>query len=160
MLRISKLTDYGTLILAQLPLTGCGVSSAGHVAGSTHLAQPTVSKLLKALVRAGLVVSTRGAQGGYALARPAQDITAAQIIDALEGPVAITECSSASGHCGLESICRVGHAWQKINQGIRNALTQVSLADLQSNGDPLPSPDFLRGVAGRPALTRNAELRS
>lgn len=145
MLRISKLTDYGTLILAQLPVAGGGLASAGQVAGRTHLTQPTVSKLLKALARAGLVVSTRGAQGGYALARSATDITAAQIIDALDGPVAITECSSASGNCDLESVCRVGHAWQKINVGIRKALAQVSLADLQHASNPLDTPD-LRGA--------------
>jgi FeS assembly SUF system regulator len=144
MLRISKLTDYGTLILAQLPVQGRGLANTGQVAHTTHLTQPTVSKLLKAMVRAGLVVSTRGAQGGYALARPAQDISAAEIIDALEGPLAITECSSAVSHCGLESICCVGHAWQRINIGIRRALAQVSLADLQDDADPMPPPD-LRG---------------
>ena len=142
MLRISKLTDYGTLILAQLPVSGGGLASAGEVAGRTHLTQPTVSKLLKTMTRAGLVVSTRGAQGGYALARPASDITAAQIIDALDGPVAITECSSADGNCNLESVCRVGHAWQKINVGIRKALAQVSLADLQQATHPLDTPDL------------------
>ena len=145
MLRISKLTDYGTLILAQLPVSGRGLASAGQVAGRTHLTQPTVSKLLKTMTRAGLVVSTRGAQGGYALARPATDITAAQIIDALDGPVAITECSAADGNCDLESVCRVGHAWQKINVGIREALARVSLADLQQATDPLDTPD-LRGT--------------
>ena len=145
MLRISKLTDYGTLILAQLPVSGRGLASAGQVAGRTHLTQPTVSKLLKTMTHAGLVVSTRGAQGGYALARPAADITAAQIIDALDGPVAITECSSADGNCDLESVCRVGNAWQKINIGIRKALAQVSLADLQHANDPLDTPD-LRGA--------------
>ncbi|NIW23083.1 MAG: SUF system Fe-S cluster assembly regulator [Gammaproteobacteria bacterium] len=145
MLRISKLTDYGTLILAQLPVAGGGLASAGQVADRTHLTQPTVSKLLKTMTRAGLVVSTRGAQGGYALARPATDITAAQIIDALDGPVAITECSSANGNCDLESVCRVGNAWQKINVGIRKALAQVSLADLQQATEPLDTPD-LRGA--------------
>ncbi len=74
---------------------------------------------------------TRGAQGGYALARPAGGISAAEIIDALEGPVAITECSSVGGGCDLESFCRVGMAWQRINQSIRKALEDVTLADLQ-----------------------------
>ena len=149
MLRISKLTDYGTLILTQLPVTGSGLASAGRVSASTRLAQPTVSKLLKAMVRAGLVVSTRGAAGGYALARPPADISAAQIIDALEGPVAITECSSASGACSLESTCRVGHAWQRINIGIRRALADVSLADLTTDAEPLPQvPNLRSGVLG------------
>lgn len=142
MLRLSKLTDYGTLILAELAAGRHGVASAGQVADATHLAQPTVRKLLKSLGRAGLVVSERGVQGGYALARSPEQISAADIIDALEGPVAITECSSADGACDLESYCRVGHAWQKINRSIRRALEDVSLADLRERSDPLPTPDL------------------
>jgi len=140
MLRMSKLTDYGTLVLAQLAAYSDGVASAGQVADATHLGQPTVSKLLKALARAGLVVSARGVQGGYALARPL--ISAAEIIDALEGPVAITECSAAGSCCDLEEFCRVGKAWQTINSSIRKALQQVSLADLQERPQPLAPPDL------------------
>jgi FeS assembly SUF system regulator len=139
MLRMSKLTDYGTMVLAQLAASEPGWTTAGKVATATHLAQPTVSKLLKALVHAGLVVSTRGVQGGYALARPAASISAAEILDALEGPVALTECSSARGCCDLESYCRVGTAWQRINHSIRKALEGISLADLQKRREPLPT---------------------
>lgn len=139
MLRMSKLTDYGTLVLAELAASEGRLASAHQVAVDTHLALPTVSKLLKSLVRAGLAVSERGARGGYALSRPADEITAAEIIDALEGPVAITECSSAPGLCELESSCRVGWAWQRINVSIRQALDEVSLADLQQpTGPQLP----------------------
>ena len=136
MLRMSKLTDYGTLVLAQLASSEGRVASAHQVAAGTHLSLPTVSKLLKSLVRAGLAVSRRGAHGGYALSRPAEEISAAEILDALEGPVAITECSSAPGLCELESSCRVGGAWQRINVGIRQALGEVSLADLQQPAGP------------------------
>jgi FeS assembly SUF system regulator len=146
MLRMSKLTDYGTMVLAQLAARDDGLSTAGQVADATHLGQPTVSKLLKTLVHAGLVVSTRGVQGGYALARPPAKISAAEIIDALEGPVAITECSSASGECDLESFCRVGVAWQRINHSIRKALESVTLADLQQQREPLPPPDLRVGL--------------
>ena len=146
MLRMSKLTDYGTLVLAQLAAYN-GVASAGHIADATHLGQPTVSKLLKALTRAGLVVSARGVQGGYALARPAREISAAEIIDALEGPVAITECSAAGSCCDLEEYCRVGKAWQTINSSIRRALQQVSLADLQARPEPLRPPDLKEALA-------------
>jgi FeS assembly SUF system regulator len=139
MLRMSKLTDYGTMVLAQLAASDRGLTTAGQLADATHLAQPTVSKLLKALVHAGLVLSTRGVQGGYALARPAESISAAEILDALEGPVAITECSSSHGCCDLESYCRVGTAWQRINRSIRGALEGVSLADLQQRRDALPN---------------------
>jgi len=146
MLRMSKLTDYGTMVLAQLAANETGLSTASQVADATHLRQPTVSKLLKSLVHAGLVVSTRGVQGGYALARSADEISAAQIIDALEGPVAITECSSADGGCGLESFCRVGMAWQRINRSIRKALEHVTLADLQRRREPLPPPNLREGL--------------
>lgn len=158
MLRMSKLTDYGTLVLAQLAASGGRLCSAGQVADQTHIAQPTVSKLLKSLTRAGLVVSERGVQGGYALARPADLISAADIIDALEGPVAITECSSANGACNLEAYCRVGKAWQKINRSIRTALQQVSLADLQTRGEPLAPPDLGGDLADRSALCFGAAL--
>jgi len=147
MLRMSKLTDYGTLVLAQLAVERNGVASAGQVADATHLGQPTVSKLLKSLNRAGLVVSARGVQGGYALARAPELISAAQIIDALEGPVAITECSSVDGCCDLEAYCRVGRAWQKINASIRKALEHVSLADLQTRADPMPPLDLKAGLS-------------
>jgi FeS assembly SUF system regulator len=148
MLRISKLTDYGTLVLAQLPMIDKGLASAGQVADATRLSQPTVSKLLKALVRAGLVVSERGSHGGYALARAGDEITAAQIIDAIEGPVAITECSSPGGRCSLEPTCRVGSAWQEINLSIRSALAQVSLTDLQTRHIPIPSLKLRRDIFG------------
>jgi FeS assembly SUF system regulator len=142
MLRMSKLTDYGTLVLAQLATERGGLSSAGQVADATHIAQPTVSKLLKSLARSGLVVSGRGAQGGYALSRSPDEISAADIIDALEGPVAITECSSSNGSCDIEEFCRVGRAWQRINLSIRRALQDVTLTDLQRNAEPLTPPDL------------------
>ncbi len=122
-----------------------------QVADATHLTLPTVSKLLKSLAHSGLVVSARGVQGGYALARPAATITAAEILDALEGPVALTDCSSTSGSCDLESYCRVGSAWQRINHSIRKALESVSLADLQVRREPLPSlHSDLRKTAATP----------
>tara|TARA_Y100000590_G_scaffold416580_1_gene515432 strand:+ start:107 stop:655 length:549 start_codon:yes stop_codon:yes gene_type:complete len=153
MLRISKLTDYGTLILAQLALEKEGIYSAHQVAESTHLARPTVSKLLKALSQAGLVTSQRGAQGGYTLARPPEEISAAQIIDALEGPVAITECSSEHGLCNLESFCQVGSAWQRINIKIRKALEEVSLTDLQQSTQSTTQQNFTHPLNRRNKLS-------
>ena len=138
MLRMSKLTDYGTMVLAELATHGGGLSTASQVADSTHLTLTTVSKLLKSLTHAGLVVSARGVQGGYALARPATAISAAEILDALEGPVALTDCSSSHSTCDLESFCRVGSAWQRINHSIRQALEGITLADLQTRRETLP----------------------
>ena len=130
MLRMSKLTDYGTVVLACLASSEHPLYSAAEVAQRTRLAHPTVSKLLKALAKAGLVTSSRGAQGGYQLARGADTISAAEILDALEGPVAITECSAHGSQCELEAICSVGNAWQRINREIRRALSGISLEQL------------------------------
>ncbi len=151
MLRISKLTDYGTVVLAHLAAHGDPVCSAAEVATATGLSPPTVSKLLKSLARAGLATSTRGASGGYRLARSADDISAADVIDALEGPVAITECSSSDSHCEHEGVCNVGGAWQRINIAMRRALDDISLNDLLRSNSPVPRFRF----AGMPITVEN-----
>jgi FeS assembly SUF system regulator len=130
MLRISKLTDYGTVILACLAGAPGQRLTASEVAERTGLGLPTVSKLLKSFHRAGLLTSTRGSRGGYQLARPAAAISAAAIIDAIEGPVAITECSGEHSTCAHEVSCSTGNAWQRINGAIRRSLDEISLAQL------------------------------
>ncbi|MGH8496263.1 MAG: SUF system Fe-S cluster assembly regulator [Gammaproteobacteria bacterium] len=130
MLRLSKLTDYATVVLAHMATAPDALHSAAEVAACTHLTPATVSKVLKALTRAGLVSSFRGAQGGYVLARAPGRISAADIIDAMEGPVGITECSTDHSLCELEAICKTSHAWQRINRAIRRALGEVTLAEL------------------------------
>jgi len=151
MLRISRLTDYATLILATLG--GGTLASAAEIAERTHIGLPTVSKLLKELQHAGLVSSVRGAHGGYQLTRPAASINAAEIIDAVEGPVALTECATGAGHCGIEATCLVGHGWQRISRAIRRALLDVSLEELARRDGPLKAPDLSRiaGPASTPA---------
>jgi len=139
MLRMSRLTDYGTLVLSCMASGPESLHSAADVAGRVRLAPPTVSKILKLLARAGLVNSVRGVQGGYVLARSPEHITAADIIDALEGPVALTECSIEHNQCELESVCNVGSAWQRVNFSIRRALQDITLDQLvSSGGQPLP----------------------
>lgn len=142
MLRISKLTDYGTVLLAYLAANEPRVCSAADVASATGIALPTVSKLLKSLAKAGLVTSTRGANGGYELARRPHNISAADVIDALEGPVSITECSSSDSLCEHEGVCSVGGAWQRINIAIRRALDDVTLSDLLRSNSPVPEMRF------------------
>src|SRR5690349_19759786 len=130
MLRISRLTDYATVLLATLAGEPQKVQTAAALAEQTRVAPPTVSKLLKQLQRAGLVTSTRGLHGGYQLAKPATQISAAAILDALEGPVALTDCSVGHGNCDLEATCHVGKVWQRLNLAIRRSLYEVSLAQL------------------------------
>jgi FeS assembly SUF system regulator len=147
MLRISKLTDYGTVILACLASPPERRRAAAEVADRTRLALPTVSKLLKSFHRAGIVTSTRGAHGGYQLARPAAQISAASIIDAIEGPVAITECSGNHSACDLETVCSTGGSWQRINAAIRRSLNDISLAQLAGpEAVAVWRPEFRAGV--------------
>jgi FeS assembly SUF system regulator len=141
-LRISRLTDYGTLVLTHLPSDKTECLSAADVAAVTGINIPTVSKLLKSLAKANLVTSTRGSQGGYRLSRPASEISAADIIDALEGPVSITECSASDSRCDYEAVCNVGGAWQRINIAIRRALHDINLTDLQRTRAPVPNFEF------------------
>ena len=130
MLRMGKLTDYATVVLASLAQEPARHRAAADLADATRLKLPTVSKVLKGLQRAGLVISSRGSQGGYRLARLPEHITATQILDVFEGPIAITECSGAASRCGIERQCRVGGGWQRVNSAIRHALDDVTLHQL------------------------------
>lgn len=137
MLRISKMTDYATVLLARLAASPERQWTAAQLAAQTHLAPPTVSKALKQLHRCGLVNSTRGLRGGYRLARPAAEITAAQILDALDGPMALIECAQHVHNCSIESTCGVGRAWQRVNLAIRRSLQEITLLELSGlSGEP------------------------
>lgn len=130
MLRLSKLTDYGIVVMTYLAREPDRLHAANEVATGTQVALPTVSKLLKHLSRGDLVLSVRGAKGGYRLARDAGDISVAQVVDVLEGPVALTECSTDTGNCSQASVCSIRVNFQRINGAIRGALDGVSLAEL------------------------------
>ncbi|HEX4023392.1 MAG TPA: SUF system Fe-S cluster assembly regulator [Steroidobacteraceae bacterium] len=143
MLRISKLTDYATLILAQLAGQPGRRATAAQLASETGLACPTVSKLLKQLHRQGLVQSTRGLHGGYLLGRPAAEISAVNILDAMEGPVALTECASHESHCCIEPTCAVGRAWRRVNLAIRRSLQDITLLELAGLGAGGAAPSAL-----------------
>ncbi len=138
MLRMSRLTDYGIVLLTHLaagPIDA--IHNARELAESAHLPLPVVSKILKVLTREGFLVSQRGARGGYSLARRPEDVTVVAVIDALEGPIALTECGA--GSCERESNCVVRAPWQRINRVVRKSLEDVRLADLITP-PPFPSP--------------------
>ena len=159
MLRITKLTDYGTVILACLASSPGRVHTAAEVADRTHLGLPTVSKLLKRLHRGGLVLSSRGSHGGYQLARAAADISAAAILDVLEGPVALTECSRPHSTCEIAHSCQVGHSWQRVNSAILNSLEDVSLAQLAGlERGTIRGPDLSAAFRKPEASTTHAVL--
>jgi len=131
MIRITRETDYGIVLMTTMARDANPPYSAATLAKQRGLPLPMVSKILKVLARAGLLLSQRGALGGYSLARQPEEITAADIIDALEGPIAITECSVADLHaCLHEENCVVSGHWHRINGAIREALKNISLLDL------------------------------
>jgi FeS assembly SUF system regulator len=130
MLRISKLADYGTVIMVYLAKHSHQLCNAKDIALHTHLTVPTVSKLLKRLTGAGLLSSVRGAMGGYRLQRSAANISVADVIYALEEYRGITECSLGPNECSLQGVCLVQGNWRLINQAIGSALSSVSLEAL------------------------------
>jgi len=148
MLRITKLTDYAVLVLADMIRPDVGDARAARdVAERTRIPQPTVSKVLKLLARSHLVLSERGKNGGYRLARGADAITVSDIVDAVEGPIAVTECSSESRVCcELEGKCSTEHNWVRINDAIRQALRGITLADMVRPNLPVLIP--LRRLGG------------
>ena len=110
--------------------------NARELAEQTRLPAPVVSKILKSLTRAVLLVSQRGSKGGYSLARTPGEIYVVEMITALEGPVGITECTIHPGACAQESSCQVRDPWHRINGAVRDALEQITLADLATPVDP------------------------
>ena len=136
MLRMSKLADYGTVVMTYLAQEPGRSRSAPEISGAVGLELPTVSKLLKLLAHASLLTSLRGAKGGYMLAQRPEEISVADIIDAIEGyPMGFTECSSVPGLCTRELSCSVRANWQRISLAIREILERVTLAEL---AQPLP----------------------
>jgi FeS assembly SUF system regulator len=131
MLRISKLTDYATVLMASLAREPVGTClPASQLADQTRLEQPTVAKVLKTLARSELVQSVRGVNGGYRLNAPAEQISVAAIVRAMEGPIALTECGLEPGLCSHESNCQLRGNWQRIGLAVEQALEGLNLADL------------------------------
>jgi FeS assembly SUF system regulator len=130
MFKVNKLTDYATVVLIDIARTEA-VRSTQRIATQTGIPLPTVAKLMKSLNRAGLVASTRGSGGGYVLGRPASEITVADVIQAVEGPIALTACADTSDEqCGIEPLCPVSGKWNRVNTAVRSALSEVTLADM------------------------------
>ena len=131
MLRLSKLTDYAVVVLVRLSLTDAVQTSTG-IAGATGIPEPTVAKVLKALAGGSLVASQRGAHGGYRLARPLTAIPIADVIAAIDGPIALTACvEGGSGDCDSQSLCPMRGRWDPVNDAIHHALSTITLADMQ-----------------------------
>jgi FeS assembly SUF system regulator len=150
MIRLSRLTDYGIVLMATLAQSDeCSPHNARELAAEVGLPDPVVSKLLKALARGGLLNSHRGAKGGYGLARPASEISVPEMIEVLEGPIRLTECAQHPGACAQEASCHVREPWQLINAAVHDALARISLADLAAPGPARVIPLTSLGVDPR-----------
>ena len=140
MLRISKLTDYAILMMVELARDG-EMLSAHVLAERVHVEVPTASKVLKLLAGNDLLESYRGANGGYRVSRTAAEISVAEVIAAIEGPIAMTECSVEEGLCAQEDNCGLRSNWQRISLAVAQALRDVSLAEMSApvgrNSNPL-----------------------
>ncbi len=130
MFKVNKLTDYATVVLVDMAESGM-VRPTQAISERTGIPLPTVAKLMKNLVRAGLVVSHRGVRGGYSLSRPATDVTIADVIEAVEGPIALTACVDTSDeHCCYESLCPAQGKWNRVNSAVTGALRNVTLSEM------------------------------
>lgn len=146
MLRLSKLADYGTVVMVYLAKHPQEVCNARDIALHTHVALPTVSKLLKRLTSAGLLVSIRGTTGGYRLKRPAAEVSVGEIIYALEEQKGFTECSLHPNECSLQRVCSVQNNWQLISRAIETALNSLSLDVLAKPTLVAGDVDFVRQI--------------
>jgi FeS assembly SUF system regulator len=130
MLRLTRLTDYGILLLTHIAADETQLYASNDLSNATHIPSPTVSKVLQALLGAGLLESIRGAKGGYRLARPAREVSVREIIDCFEGNIALTECNLDAGACEQSPFCSTEKNWKKINEAVRGALDSISLKDM------------------------------
>jgi FeS assembly SUF system regulator len=151
-IRLSKLADYGIVMMTHMAHRPERQHTAPEIAAQSHLPLPTASKILKGLVRASLLVSHRGVKGGYGLARPASAISVADVIVALEGPIALTACiEHGPGECDIEALCPARANWQRINAAIRHALEGITMAEMALTV-PAAFAAPLGALADRPAV--------
>ena len=152
MFKISRMTDYGVVVMAQLAqASDAVVVTAPDLAGAAGLPAPSVAKILKRLTRSGLVTSHRGINGGYALSRPAGEVNVADIIAAVEGPVAVTACVDGAEGCLVESLCPIRGCWDRVNAAVMRTLESMTLAEIAA------PPDF---IGGRPGIAGGKTVSS
>ena len=146
MLRLTKMADYGTVVLTAMVADAERTRSAGEIAAMIHVPAPTVSKILKTLMRGGLVLSIRGAKGGYLLSRPPEKISLADIIQVMDGPIGMTECSVTPGICVQENGCTVRANWQRVNRAVIGVLRETTLDHMTQ---PLAHPIDISAITAQ-----------
>ncbi len=142
MLRLTKKADYGLMALKYLaeqnagsPTGASSPASAKDIADAYHIPPPLLAKILQTLARGGLLVSSAGTNGGYALSRPASEITAFEVIRTIDGPLFITSCITIHGTCDLDSHCTIKEPLRKVNDSIKDLLSGIKISDLVERSD-------------------------
>ena len=149
MIKLSRLADYGVILMVQLARMPVQLTTAADLAEATGLPSPTVSKLLKQLSRANMLESYRGSNGGYVISRAPSEISVSDIVSAVEGPIALTECMTTEGVvCEIEALCPTRTNWRQINEALVNALSDVTLADMSKPMFETPRIEPAPAVAG------------
>lgn len=135
MIKLSKLTDYAVIILGRMATGDGKLETASGLSEKTGLPEPTVAKVLKLLAKGGLIVSTRGVNGGYVLSKTPSEINMASVITALEGPVQLTSCTIEGGDecCSHSPNCTMKGKWNPVNDAMQKALEDVTLAQMIEN---------------------------
>ncbi|MDE1150967.1 MAG: SUF system Fe-S cluster assembly regulator [Micavibrio sp.] len=147
MIKLGKLTDYAIVVMVQLAREGSDASRSAHqLSNRTGLPEPTVAKVLKTLLKEKLVLSARGAQGGYKLAIKPEELSIRTIVEAIDGPISIVACVDAGDHsCQAQARCPTKGRWDPVNSAIRDALESIRLSDM-AQGQCARSYDFIQPV--------------
>ena len=151
MFKLNRMTDYAIVVLGALAHRQGEILATAQLAELTGLNQPTVAKVAKTLMAADLLETQRGVHGGYRLAQPAAATSLVQIVEAMEGPIAVNDCvDGAQAHCAVSNCCFMSHNWNRVNLAVRNALSDVNLEDLTDPAQ-LFTPTGHQPAADRPA---------
>ena len=141
MIRVSRMADYGVVAMTHIARRAEELHTAASVAEATGVSLPSATKLLKLLAKHGILASQRGAHGGYTLKRAPSEVSVADLIVAIDGPIALADClQGEDSACGLESFCSIRSPWQKVSEAIRVALGEVSLAEMIAATAYVPPP--------------------
>lgn len=151
MIKLTNLADYAVVLMCYLAHAPSKIHSAVTLSRVSGIPVPTVSKILGALSRAELLRSQRGLGGGFSLGQPADDISVADIIEAVDGPIALTNCiENSDGECDLEALCSMRTHWQTINTAVKGALSRITLTEISA-------PQQISGFAAGPAADTRQE---
>src|ERR1700682_71104 len=138
MLKLTKKADYGLIALRHLA-SARRSASAKDIADTYRIPLPMLSKILQNLARAGLLVSEQGTHGGYRLSRDSHEITALEVIRAIDGPIILTHCFTEHAECDQRDLCPVRDPLRKVHEGILRLLSSITISDMSQDDMPIPT---------------------